>query len=125
VLQTADHRCGTGEQDSSDGINLQGVTAQTAGRPAWLGAVDLAALEQAMQQFLHRFDAAGDQVARSPALLGLCAWGAAAAAAGVALEVGRRQLKQAPGRLLWATDEGSDASPWFAGLAPNPPPEEE
>jgi hypothetical protein len=58
-----------------------------------LPPVDLAALDIAVQQFLARLEQAVPQLARHPDGQGLISWVVAAAAAAVACEIGRRQLR--------------------------------
>src|SRR5262245_24350284 len=78
--------------------------------PAALGATaaDVTALEQGLQQFLLRLEAAAERaVPRSP--LGVAsAWTAVIAAAALAVEVGRRHLRKL--RLAWA------GAPWAGWL---------
>jgi hypothetical protein len=90
---------------------------QGAGALGNLGALDGRVLEQGLRQFLSQLDAAGASLARSPALLGMVTWLAAGSAAAVALEVGRRQLRRAPGRAAWAMD--GYAWSWFSTWEPS------
>jgi hypothetical protein len=123
VVQTADATHGLAARSSLEGATADSLSAEATGAQGWLASINLSALDLGLQQFLHELDAAGHKVTKSPVLLGVSSWVLTAAVAATALEVGRRQLKQSPRRLLWAAACKEGAWPLFPGLAP--PPEEE
>jgi hypothetical protein len=102
-----------GEADAADFV-------PHAAGPSWgPGVADVSLLEQGLQQFLSQLGAASARMAGPRALLGLSSCLIAVAAAATAMEVGRRQLNRARGRLAWATGD-EDAWSWFSTFGRRP-----
>jgi hypothetical protein len=71
------------------------VSPQTADSLAMIPHMDLSALEAGMQRFLEQVDGLAERLAGETGS-GLYPWIAAAAAAAIACEIARRQLRRAP-----------------------------
>jgi hypothetical protein len=65
---------------------------------AFLPSLDLAGLEQGIQQFLDQLERVGERLLGDGDGGGLGVWLAAGVAAAVACEIGRRQLRRSEGR---------------------------
>jgi hypothetical protein len=80
-------------------------------------AIDLPAVEQSVARFFDKLDHLGHQLAAVPEKAGLPAWLPALAAAGVALEITRRQLRSAQRHENEAGDGPDGSLTWNLGVS--------